>query len=290
MEKKKESGKGCCARPFLLNCVVSGSLTLEAALSLTLFFFAAVLLSMPMELLDTQRKVQSVLEATSRDMSRLAYLAYQQRKGDTNLSGTEESGATAGDGMADFPGEEAAVLYLQSRIQSAVGEKRLKWLDVSGTRVDGNGEYIDLRARYAIRLPFSVFSLDALQLSSRSVRRGWIGRDGKGTGGDGASEEEEMVYVGKSMGRYHVSPSCHYISNEIRAISVDELETVRNASGSRYKPCHICGKAPGSGAVYILPSGEFYHSRTDCSSLSFYVRKVPLSEVRYLGACSYCGK
>lgn len=43
------------------------------------------------------------------------------------------------------------------------------------------------------------------------------------------------------------------------------------------------------GLVYILPSGEVYHGKQDCSSLAYYVQKVRRSEVEYMGVCSYCG-
>ena len=48
-------------------------------------------------------------------------------------------------------------------------------------------------------------------------------------------------------------------------------------------------EAGRGGSAYILPGGEYYHTRADCSSLSYYVREVPLSEVKGLGPCSYCG-
>ena len=46
----------------LSSASLCASLTIEAALSLTLFMFTVILLSVPMEILDTQRKVQTVLE------------------------------------------------------------------------------------------------------------------------------------------------------------------------------------------------------------------------------------
>ena len=51
----------------LSSASLCASLTIEAALSLTLFMFTVILLSVPMEILDTQRKVQTVLEVTGRE-------------------------------------------------------------------------------------------------------------------------------------------------------------------------------------------------------------------------------
>ena len=47
---------------------VRASLTIEASLSLTLFLFFVILLSVPMEILDTQRKVQTALETAGREI------------------------------------------------------------------------------------------------------------------------------------------------------------------------------------------------------------------------------
>ena len=60
--------------------------------------------------------------------------------------------------------------------------------------------------------------------------------------------------------------------------------------GKKYKPCASC-KNRGTGAyVYVLPYGESYHAREDCTSLSAYVQEVPLSQVEYMGGCSYCSQ
>ena len=60
------------------------SLTLEASLSLTVFIFAVIILAMPMEMLDTQRKIQTVLETTARELSQYAYIFYRRTEGEKN--------------------------------------------------------------------------------------------------------------------------------------------------------------------------------------------------------------
>ena len=79
-----------------------------------------------------------------------------------------------------------------------------------------------------------------------------------------------------------------HISNEIHRVSARSLPGLRNESGSSYRPCRVCGGADAS-EYFVLPSGETYHTKANCSSLSYYVRAVPLSEVEHLGPCSYCG-
>lgn len=99
-----------------------------------------------------------------------------------------------------------------------------------------------------------------------------------------------MVFVGRDSTRYHLSPDCHYLSNQMTAVSFESVKERKNASGSHYTPCRVCGAGAGEGmTVYIFFNGEVYHSRPDCSAVNFYLRQVPISEVEYLGACSYCG-
>lgn len=166
-------------------------------------------------------------------------------------------------------------------------------IQCGASRVSKDGEWIDLRASYQVRLPFSVFALDHVTLTSRSRKRGWIGEEGGYFSEKNGSEPEgKWVYVGRDSMRYHLSPSCHYISNQITAAAYADVISgvLRNSGGCRYKACRYCGKTVSAGGlVYILPSGEVYHGKQDCSSLAYYVQKVRRSEVEYMGVCSYCG-
>lgn len=275
-------GKHAIKQQFL-----EASLTIEAALSLTLFIFAVIILAMPMEMLDTQRRVQTVLETTGRELSQYAYIFYRRAQGEEirDMAGAESSG------MPELFAEGAVRAYIAVKISEAAGKGRISALDLSGTEITGNGEEINLQAKYRLMLPFRVFILDSVPASSRSCKRGWTGSDGgrNSNGGAAGDGTETMVYVGRTGTRYHISPNCHYISNDISSLPFDAVKDKLSSSGSRYKPCSVCGSAAGSGTmVYIMPNGRYYHSRQDCSSIAFYVRKVPLSEVEHLGACSYC--
>lgn len=265
---------------------VRASLTVEAAFCLTLFLFTVILLSVPIEILDTQRKIQMTLESASRELSQLAYISYRRGLGDEDEQLTKSAESSE---LAGLLTGASLQVYLTGKIGAAAGNK-IDNIDCTKSRITEDGEFIDLRASYHFKLPFSVFLLDSIHLSSRSFRRGWIGKEpGSGTGG-GREGEVTMVYIGQGSVRYHMSSSCHYLSNEITSVSFDALDEYRNKNGSRYRSCSVCGKSTGSGQmVYILPSGESYHSRADCSSLISYVKKVPLSQVEHLGVCSYCG-
>lgn len=255
-----------------------GSLSIEAAVSLTLFLFFTVFLTVPMELLNTQRQVQMVLESEARKMTQQAWLFFREEE-------TEESS-----GEILFA-QGAAALLLERKIRDAVGEGRLTQLDCSATEISADGEWIDLRASYKAGLPFSVFRPAGISMSSRSRRRSWVGREGGRKFGEMEENgQQRMVYVGRDSVRYHSSPECHYLSNHLIPVTLEQVGRKRNESGEAYRPCSVCGGASEPGdIVYLFSNGECYHRRRDCSSLSSYIRQVPLSEVEYLGACSYCG-
>ncbi len=163
---------------------------------------------------------------------------------------------------------------------------------------NGEEEIVQVVRTGELNLPFSaILPVKGGQYTMVARRRAWVGRRG-GAGREWAGEtpaeipEDETVYVARNAaksGRYHLDPSCHYISNKVIAVEASGVENLRNASGGRYHPCPSCH--PGSqGAVYIFESGDSYHATTACSSLRSYAEAVTRREAeeRGLTPCSYC--
>lgn len=279
----------------LSSASLSASLTIEAALALTLFMFTVILLSVPMEILDTQRKVQTVLEITGRELEWLVYKTshkvHQAEKETLNSSGeAENADVIEFDIWTEIPSKILLQTYLEEEIKEAAG-KKVSDIRCDASGIEGGGEWIDLHAVYQVRLPFSIFALDYIKLSSHSRKRGWIGVNGgyfsKNVNSD---KDDEWVYIGRDSTRYHISETCHYISNQITAVTYENIGEQKNSYGTHYKACRKCGRnVSAGGMVYVLPAGEAYHGRKDCSALAYYVQKVRRSEVEYLGVCSYCG-
>lgn len=149
-----------------------------------------------------------------------------------------------------------------------------------------------------LNLPFSaLLPVKGGQYTMAARRRAWVGRPG-GAGREWAGDtpeeipEEKTVYVARNAaksGRYHLDPSCHYISNKVIAVDASGVANLRNASGKHYHPCPSCH--PGSqGAVYIFESGDSYHATPACPSLRSYAEAVTRKEAeeRGLTPCSYC--
>lgn len=243
----------------------SASLTLEAALVLPLFLFACMVLLMPFRILDVERQMQAAAERTAETISQMAY------------AGSKETWSSA-----------AAYAYAEGAVRRAAADLPAERISLAGSKLLTDKEQVRLVVSYELRLPFSVLGLGRVKRVNRAFRRAWIGKEGsEGTGGEEEENEKNtFVYVGQGSTRYHRDAHCHYLSNRLQKVDRKQLNTLRNESGGIYKACSRCG---GEGeTVYILPSGEHYHSSGACSAIQAYVKEVPLHEVEHLGPCSYC--
>ncbi len=263
-----------------------GSLTIEAALVLPLFLFFMVILMLPMGIMKEGRRIQTALETAGEEVSQYAYVLHQLKVG-------EKLEATGIDGFSeeflDGLTEEGILLFVRKQVEGRAGFERLESATFARSSVLRDGETIDLILDYRVRIPFSVFGLKSIPMTARCCRRAWIGQERGSNGKNGP--EDELVYIGKASTRYHLQRTCHYLYNDIEQISFREIENARNINGGKYKPCSRCGGfAEENGSVYIMPSGERYHSDWNCSSIMAYVEAVPLSQVRHLGPCSYCSQ
>lgn len=248
----------------------SASMTVEAALVLPLFLFMGVILMMPFRILDVERQMQAIVNSVGEEISQSACL--------TGGEGTEMSAL-------------ASYAYVEGAVRMKARDLPVERLSLAGSKIMDDGETVNIAVTYQMKLPFSVFHLGSVERKNCCYLRAWVGRDG-GTGpgsGSAAGEEEDdpIVYVGRNSTRYHVSASCHYLDNRLTTVSVDQIDNYRNAGGGRYTPCARCG-GQAAGSVYIMPSGEHYHSSPSCSAIQAYVSAVRKSEVEHLGPCSYC--
>lgn len=279
---KEKNGKGRTA--------LGASLTLEATLVLSLFVFAVVCLILPMKIMNTDRKIQAALESVGEDFSRYAYLKDVLDKGEASQV------PGAGEFAKAFCGHlvsGAAVGYAQVSVSGHIDTVMVKNVRMLRSSILEDGEMFDLILDYEVRMPFPVLGLSGIQRTARCRRRAWIGKAGiYGTQGEGSGDSrDEIVYVGKNSTRYHRNRSCHYLANNLSSVSYEELANMRNDGGGRYRACRICGSDAGTGGtVYIMPSGDSYHTTRSCRAIAAYVRAVRLSEVEHLGSCSYCSR
>ncbi|HJC65163.1 MAG TPA: hypothetical protein H9931_00365 [Candidatus Enterocloster excrementigallinarum] len=232
-----------------------------------------------MKLLEEQRKIQAALDQASRDLSQYAYIKYQLDQG--------KGGFMAETGAAALVG----ISYARSKVMGQVDRDHIQQISFGKSRILQEDEKILLVMNYRIQLPFSIFGLSSIPMESVSMRRAWVGADGGRIAQKGKAEGEnsdQVVYIGKNATRYHSDPLCHYLYNDLKAVSASQMNSLRNQQGEKYRACSRCGSAAAD-VLYVMPSGNRYHTSELCSAITAYVRAAKKSEVGHLGACSYCG-
>lgn len=267
---------------------LKASLTVEAALSLPIVLFAAVLLMMPMKIMDTHRKMQAVAETVCADVSKYAYTGDKVKDGVDKIDRTGIIGT-----IVSYVESGSIGVYTASKAKKAADDNYLKNVSGLRTRCFIDDDVVTIVLDYKYSLPFvSFFGLGGLSQTAVSSRRGWVGLDGAlGGDKDGDDDDDEWVWIGANSTRYHLTPDCHYLSNVFISATVDASGKSAYSGGRKYTPCDRCGKnaKPGQ-SVFVLKAGGKFHTTKDCNSLAAYVKKVKKSSVEYLGPCSYCGK
>ena len=269
-----------------------GSLTIEAALSLPIFFFFVVAIIYFLMIIFLQSDIQVRMEETARSLGKKAYLI---RQADI-LTGNEElDGETASLLSAGINPLVIKTEILQDPLAEKIDRSQIKGGSSSfytyHSSFDEEEGILDIVAHYNYRFPFLPEELGDVRLSQRIRSHVWIGRElSRQKGGKEQAEEKESttVYVTEHGTVYHTSRDCHYLDLSIHSINSEELNSARNASGGKYYPCSCAEHS--SGSYYITDYGTHYHSDLNCSSLKRTVREVDLSEVEGMHICPKCDK
>lgn len=244
---------------------LKASLTVEAALVLPLFLFVLLLLALPFRMMTAERQVQRAAEEVC---ARAAQVAALRDEASTQYTASL--------------GEQAL-----KAARETVRDPNVSGLSAEHSSFLADGETVSVVLDYRYQIPIPLFRIPPLRRSCTATRRAWIGEtDPENRLSETAADE--LVFIGRHSTRYHKSAHCHYLSNELSALSVEAARNARNAGGGRYHACPVCARAVTAGTVYIMPSGSAYHRDPACRAIRAYVRAVHLSEVRSLGPCSYC--
>lgn len=265
---------------------MNASMSVEAACALSLFLLFMVTLLAPMKVMNIHRQMQAALEAAGEDAARYAYVTYCIDKG-KELS--NENQGWKQEYMQGFAVKSAVLAGISYDLKQRCAEYPVEKINMMGSGILNENDDIDLVVHYNIRLPFSIFGIKSIPQVCKSRRRAWIGRTGgKGAAGESEDNKSEVVYIGRNAARYHQNRFCHYLYNDLKMVTKSDINDLRNAGGGIYHACSVCGNLNDGAMVYIMPSGDKYHTDPECRSIIAYVQEVRLSEAEYLGGCSYC--
>ena len=262
VKKAMTNGKKAPARVSLW---AGGSLTVEAALVMSLFLLAFYTMFSLFGIVEYQVEMQFALEESARQSA-----VY-------GLGGTAAA-LKANAELYSSLGDTAEGLGLDSSMAVIA--------DIS----DDNGdEILTVTVYYKLQPSLRLFGSLSYSYEQTSIRRLWTGREYV-NGVNGGDADTEYVYVTQNGSVYHTDLDCTYLDLSVSSISVSELSSARNSGGGRYTACSKCvDDEPVSGTVYITDDGSCYHMDSGCSALTRHVMKVSLSETD-LPACSRCGQ
>ncbi len=248
------------------NLQKKGSITLEAAAVISIFFLGVICLTYLFELMALQTTIANGLHAIGKELAVEAY---------------------------------ANPIFLPSQIEKRlieeIGSHRLDnsiiaggsgGLDCEQSKKYWNTSIMDLSVSYQLEIPILMFRIPVLRQNETLRVKGWTGYEGSG----GASHKEDVVYVTEHGLVYHNERDCTYLDLSVKAVDSDNVVDLRNESGGRYYACAYCGGKSEKQLVYITSYGNRYHSSLNCSRIKRKVFEIPRKQAYGIGGCSKCVK
>lgn len=239
------------------------SLTVEAALALPIFIFAAISIIYISKLLFYEEEVQWALVRTGREVS-VEYAATQS---------------------------EAVVnpIYFMGKMGCYARESG-SCISMLRSRFDAETDEIDLVADYSVELPFPIVGRNFV-FSHRYRTRAFTGVETRMEEGD--MDGEVIVYVTKTGRVYHKQLECTYLTLSISQVKYGDLEYLRSENGAKYYACESCCASMSflkTQNVFVCNYGDRFHSFRTCKKIKRNIEEIPLSQAGGRLPCSKCGR
>lgn len=183
---------------------------------------------------------------------------------------------------------------IQQRILSSIGDEVVDSIYVDNANGGIDFSLSDLSDReikriiitYNAKLPYDLFGIFRFSFTEKAVVHTWIGYI---NGLNGDTYDEDIVYITENSEVYHKSKECTHLRLNIKKVSMESIETIRNSNGEKYSVCGYCKRKPKSQEVYITSDGNKYHKTLECSGLKRNFVAVRLSTVLDKRPCQRCG-
>lgn len=244
-----------------------GSLTMEAAIVVPIFFFAMLCLAYLLEMMAIQTTMQNALYSVGKEAARIVY---------------------SGNYVTEHALERQIVEHIGSeRLESSLIRGGANGIDCKGTRCNRITGVMDLRVQYQVVIPVPMFGLTPITCEEELRVKGWIGYVPTMTDETG----QVMVYVTDTGIVYHADATCTYLDMSVRSVSLEQVEELRNQSGGIYYACESCGqKERDENICYITDYGTRYHTSLECKKIKRNIYAISIDEAYGLGGCSKCVK
>ena len=244
-----------------------GSITIEAAFVVPIFFFAMLCMVYLFEMMSLQTTMRNALYSSGKEIAKQAYSSPIVSSRKVEQLVIENIGADYLDNSVIVHGS--------------------KGLDCSNSTSDWNTAVIDLSVSYDLEIPILLFRIPAISCEETLRIKGWTGY---AEGGD-VTGRDEKVYITDYGLVYHKTMDCTYLDLSVQSVDASDIELLRNHSGAKYYPCEACGTDKSIlQTVYVTIYGTRYHTSLECKKVKRNVYAVFLEDVYGLGGCSKCVK
>lgn len=240
-----------------------GSLTIEAAVILPLFFMGMVALICVM---DLQRIKTEVNISLNESVKELGMYAFALGEGESPIGAVDDA---------------LCMAYAQGKLQGD-GLVSLNTLKSSY-----NNHMVELWVTGSYKLPVAIIPMPRIFWQSRVRVHDWTGYSGD-DGEETANEHDTLVYVTPHQSVYHTSAACTHLDLSITQVTTGQVGNLRNKNGGKYHECSHCIGENYSGIIYITRTGDRYHASLKCQGLKRGIELVPQNSVSGLQECLRC--
>lgn len=257
-----------------------GSMTVEAALLMPIFFFAVLNLLSIADIIRVHSNIQAAMTETAKEMAVYGYVYDKVANEEIEkLVLSILNKEIAKKKVRDYAGRE----YLDNSVVKN-GSEGLWFIK---TDIMYQDDMIDLTVRYRVRPIFHIASWNDIFMINRCRMHAWTGYDTTPRVPSG-EENKRIVYVAEYGEVYHTTKSCPHLRLSIEAIDREALAAHRNIYGEKFTRCEKCGKEKEKATLYITDMGNKYHTTLSCSGLKRTIREIEQSQTQ-LPPCKKCG-
>lgn len=251
-----------------------GSLTVESAFVLPLFFFLITILTCALDLYRISTLIQTSLCEGAKELGMYAYC-------------TEEDSSSPVGAVTDV----VCTAYGTKKVREVLNGENLLGIQggINGIYLLGSGFQngtVTLKASFFYSGPGEIFRVFPIKLQLVGQAQAWTGYNGFL---HSAGSSEDLVYISQWESVYHTSQECTHLELSINRVSKNSAKEHLNQYGGHYYPCEKCMKNDnGENFVYITKTGSRYHSSRNCGGLTRTVTAVRKSDIGGLRLCSRC--
>lgn len=288
------SNNSMSKRSFLyISFTPKGSITLEAAIAVPLFFIGFISFIYIINIIYLQSVLQIALEETMRDVSKEVYITskfYAMASDNTDISPDKTNSIIENLGAriitVPYIKDKFVTDDIKKLLNSSFVENGADGLSFKFSFIDAGKSTLDIIIDYKCSIPFIPSKFATFKLSNRYYTRVYSGED--------IDKEQNdtyfYIYYAGSGSVAHTNRYCQYLLNYSKAIRINELLRFHPAN-----ECVLCVEHDTieslyekNSVVYVTSEEDIYHISLDCQSFTKDVFRIKVSSLEKEKICTKC--